>query len=125
MSYYRSLKMSRVFLIVCVFLFGQMLSIKRNKTGIEEWILKKAQHRRSYNKSLEPFVYPYDLGTWQNIRQVINWSGPVGNGMVWNVVEGCDQYTLTVRKRDYFYNKIKFSMISKKRIFRCIFSFCM
>lgn len=83
---------------VGILFFLQVMSIKNNKTGIEDWILKKAQHRRSYNKNLEEFVYPYNLGFWNNIKQVIAWSGPVGDGISWNVAEGCDQYTLTVEQ---------------------------
>ncbi|XP_018327685.1 palmitoyltransferase ZDHHC6 [Agrilus planipennis] len=76
-----------------VFVF-QMLAVIRNRTGIEDWILQKAIHRRS--DSHEVFIFPYDLGRKENIRQVLNWSlQPLGDGIHWPVREGCDQYTLT------------------------------
>lgn len=87
---------SQYLVLLLISTYSKVMSIKNNKTGIEDWILKKAQHRRSYNKNLEEFVYPYNLGFWTNIKQVITWSGPVGDGISWNVAEGCDQYTLTV-----------------------------
>lgn len=75
--------------------FVQIRAIIRNRTGIEDWILEKANHRRK--DSNEKFIFPYDLGIWNNIKQVLNFScEPVGNGVTWPVVEGCDQYTLTV-----------------------------
>lgn len=73
----------------------QIRAIVRNRTGIEDWILEKANHRLQH--STEKFVFPYDLGVRENIKQVLNMTcEPVGDGVVWNVAEGCDQYTLTV-----------------------------
>lgn len=77
----------------------QMRSILRNRTGIEDWILEKAHHRRLELKNEEKFVYPYDLGKWENLKQVLTLSGqPVGNGTDWPVKEGCNQYTITVEQ---------------------------
>lgn len=85
-----------------------MRSIIKNRTGIEDWILDKAVYRRKMitraareagdeEFNAEPFVYPYDLGTWKNIAQVLNFSClPIGDGVSWPVVDGCDQYSLTV-----------------------------
>lgn len=74
---------------------SQMRAIVRNRTVIEDWILEKAQHRRKYTSDI--FIYPYNLGVWKNIKQVINLScTPVGDGIHWPVRDGCDQYTLTV-----------------------------
>lgn len=73
----------------------QVRGILRNRTGIEDWILDKAIRRRVNSK--EKFTYPYNLGWWRNTKQVLNFSGsPIGNGVHWEVVDGCDQYTLTV-----------------------------
>lgn len=70
-------------------------AIVRNRTGIEDWILEKALFRRKDTNS--KFVYPYDLGFYRNVKEVINWNcTPVGDGINWNVADGCDQYTLTV-----------------------------
>ena len=44
----------------------------------------------------QEFVYPYDLGKWKNWLSVFSWETFYRhNGIVWPVVEGCDQYTLT------------------------------
>lgn len=72
-----------------------MRGIIRNRTGIEDWIVEKANFRRRETK--ESFKFPYDVGVWNNIKQVLNWNClPVGDGITWVVAEGCDQYTLTV-----------------------------
>lgn len=79
---------------VGMLLFLQVRGILRNRTGIEDWILDKAIRRRVNSK--EKFTYPYNLGWWRNTKQVLNFSGsPIGNGVHWEVVDGCDQYTLT------------------------------
>ena len=75
--------------------------ILKNKTGIESWIVKKAEHRREHFNMTEKFLYPYDLGRKENLRQVFNWSGdmrPIGDGFSWNVADGCDQFTLTLEQ---------------------------
>lgn len=89
-------------------LYFQLKSILRNRTGIEDWILDKAVYRRKMmmkaalevgdtEYQVEEFVYPYDLGKRKNITQVLNFSCmPIGDGVSWPIVEGCDQYTLTV-----------------------------
>lgn len=67
----------------------------RNRTGIEDWILEKANYR--YEGSDKKFIFPYDLGTWENIKQVAEPScAPIGDGIHWKVRSGCNQYTLTV-----------------------------
>jgi len=59
--------------------------------------MEKAEFRRKRFVDEPPFVYPYDLGWKKNIRLVFNKGfNPVGNGIDWPVVSGCDQYTLTV-----------------------------
>ncbi|GLV42049.1 uncharacterized protein CBL_04992 [Carabus blaptoides fortunei] len=83
-----------VVLAVGMLLFFQIRAIVRNRTGIEDWILEKANHRLQHSR--ETFVFPYDLGVSDNIKQVLNMTcEPVGDGVVWTVAEGCDQYTLT------------------------------
>lgn len=78
------------------FLF-KIRSIIRNRTGIEDWIVEKARYRREQTGEL--FVYPYDLGRQQNIQQVLSFScAPIGDGIDWQLADGCDQYTLTVCK---------------------------
>lgn len=96
-------------LVLCVFNIGlaigvvitvgalfvyQMRSIFNNRTAIEDWILEKARYRQE--RTNEPFVYPYDVGRWDNMKQVLNLTcTAAGNGVEWTVLEGCDQFTLT------------------------------
>lgn len=76
-----------------------MKSILKNQTGIEMWIIEKAMYRRMYYPELDEFVYPYDLGYKENLKQVFNNENVAkGMGIEWPVIEGCDQYTLTVSK---------------------------
>ncbi|CAG2121504.1 unnamed protein product [Medioppia subpectinata] len=42
------------------------------------------------------FVYPYNIGIWGNIKQVL--FEPIHNGIEWPVIDGCNQYTLTVEQ---------------------------
>lgn len=78
-----------------------MRSIVRNRTAIEDWILEKAKHR--YDGSDEEFLFPYDLGVWDNIKQVADLScSPIGDGIHWRVRNGCNQYTLTVKNISLF-----------------------
>ena len=59
----------------------------------------QAKHRRHHDQSLEPFVFPYHLGYRRNFTQVINWSGRCrGNGLEWEVVEGCFEFSLTAEQ---------------------------
>ncbi|KAB0790303.1 hypothetical protein PPYR_15359 [Photinus pyralis] len=83
-----------VVLAVGMLLGLQLRAIIRNRTGIEDWILEKAIYRRKDTD--DTFVFPYHLGLWRNVRQVLNVGcEPVGDGILWEVAEGCDQFTLT------------------------------
>lgn len=114
-----------VVIAVGMLLYFQLKSIIKNRTGIEDWILDKAIYRRKMmmkaaaeengdeEQQVEPFVYPYDLGCAKNIMQVLNFSClPVGDGVQWPVVDGCDQYTLTVSSRKVSFPKKSSSSIS-------------
>ncbi|XP_066247171.1 palmitoyltransferase ZDHHC6 [Euwallacea similis] len=86
-----------VVVAVGMLLIVQISSILGNRTGIEDWILEKANHRRMNTN--DKFIYPYNLGKWKNILQVLTLSGqPVGNGINWPVRDGCDQFTLTIEQ---------------------------
>ena len=114
-----------VVIAVGMLLYFQLRSVIRNRTGIEDWILDKAIYRRKQimkaaendaELQVDPFVYPYDLGSAKNLVQVVNFSCiPVGDGVEWPVVDGCDQYTLTVRKTifDDFLNSFLTFSVSK------------
>lgn len=67
----------------------------RNRTGIEDWILEKAKFRRE--ETNEIFLFPYDLGTWENIRQTFSWNNSsTTDGIYWPVRDECNQFSLTV-----------------------------
>lgn len=75
----------------------QMKAIFKNRTGIEDWVLEKAAFRREGTS--EEFLHPYDLGWKTNALQVINWSlTPKGDGINWQIREGCHQYTFTIEQ---------------------------
>ena len=68
----------------------------RNQTGIENWIIRKAQDRN--HRRMKAFAYPYNLGFRENLRQVFNWHetfNVIGDGLSWPVAIGCDEYALT------------------------------
>ncbi|XP_055325007.1 palmitoyltransferase ZDHHC6 [Sitodiplosis mosellana] len=86
-----------VVIAVGMLLYFQVRAIMRNRTGIEDWILEKANYR--YEGSDKNFIFPYDLGTWDNIKQVADPScAPIGDGIHWKVRSGCNQYTLTIEQ---------------------------
>lgn len=70
--------------------YVQFRILVSNKTSIENWIIQKALARERDDE----FIYPYDLGTKANIKQVL-WHRR-GDGITWPVIKGCNQYTLTV-----------------------------
>ncbi|GIX79122.1 palmitoyltransferase ZDHHC6 [Caerostris darwini] len=75
--------------------YVQMKQIIRNETSIEDWIVVKAYSRPRPENDV--FIYPYNLGWWQNIKQVF-WE-PQGNGMTdWPLVDGCHPYTITIEQ---------------------------
>lgn len=81
--------------IVITFLL-KVRAIVRNRTGIEEWILEKAKYRREGTNEI--FLFPYDLGTWENIKQVFYWTDTLPiEGIIWPIRDGCNEFTLTVR----------------------------
>lgn len=75
-------------------LFIQIKIIVKNETTIENWIITKAQMRE--RDTGDDFIYPYDLGVAENIKQVFYY--PLGDGITWPVVVGTNQYTLTVEQ---------------------------
>lgn len=92
-----------------------MRAVVRNRTGVEDWIVEKACHRRQGTE--EVFVFPYDLGLWANVRQVINIScAPVGDGVNWKVAHACDSFTLTV-----FYLHTIYTLHPKTNLFESEF----
>jgi len=83
-----------VVIAVGMLLVFQIKSILKNQTGIEDWIREKAdyRHRHSENK----FIWPYNIGKMNNLKQVVGWSLKAsGDGVYWQIVEGTDQFTLT------------------------------
>ncbi|KAH8379427.1 hypothetical protein KR009_004934, partial [Drosophila setifemur] len=115
--------------IACLFAFGlavgvglaciKLLYIEgkvvfQNRTEIESWIIRKANFRRDEDPQnrIEPFVYPYDLGWRGNFMEVFS---PIGDGIIWPVRPGCDQYTLTCEQLAQKKDKL-----ARTRTYRCI-----
>ncbi|XP_014262297.1 palmitoyltransferase ZDHHC6 isoform X2 [Cimex lectularius] len=93
-----------VALSVGALFFFQIRAILNNRTGIEDWIYSKAVSRRLPDDP--EFIYPYDLGWKQNLLQVFNINmETVGDGITWPVVEGCNQYTLTIEQKEQKHEK--------------------
>jgi len=83
-----------VVIAVGLLFFFQIRSILRNQTGIEDWIREKADYRLA--PTGQTFTWPYDVGRWNNLRQVVGWScTPSGDGIQWPLAEGATHYTLT------------------------------
>lgn len=88
-----------VFFALSFLLYIQVKSILRNRTGVEDWIIEKAEERRNLDPTLPTFVYPYDLGWRQNIKQVFNFrKANQTDGITWEVRKGCAEYDLTVEQ---------------------------
>merc|ERR1712111_21611 len=86
-----------VVLAVGALLYFQLRSIWRNQTGIEDWIIEKANYRRKDTE--DKFVHPYDLGIWNNLKGVLTWTCiPDSDGIEWALLEGCGKYALTVEQ---------------------------
>ncbi|XP_071829499.1 palmitoyltransferase ZDHHC6-like [Apostichopus japonicus] len=84
-----------VMIAVGFLLYVQLKVVRRNETGIESWIRAKAEAREREDE----FIYPYNLGWKENMKQVLRWQGrPQGDGFTWPVVKGCNQYTLTMEQ---------------------------
>lgn len=62
----------------------QLKNILFNQTTIEYRVVHWA-------RQMESFIYPYDLGLKENLLQVVRTDG---DGLIWPVRAGCDQYTL-------------------------------
>lgn len=104
-------------------LFFQLKAVFTNRTGIEDWIVDKAIFRRKAmlraaheagdkDYKIDEFKYPYDLGWYKNALQVLNFScAPVGDGISYPVIDGCDDYTLTVRDFQQLLNFNNFLII--------------
>ncbi|XP_064458012.1 palmitoyltransferase ZDHHC6-like [Ornithodoros turicata] len=75
-------------------LYIQIKIIIRNETTIENWIVTKAHMRE--RELGDEFVYPYDIGVAENIKQVF--LKKLGDGINWPIVAGTNQYTLTVEQ---------------------------
>lgn len=79
-----------VFLGVGCLLYIQLKIAFSNQTSIEEWIMVK-----SVTRADGPFVYPYDLGWWRNLRLLFCQDS---DGINWPVREGCHEFALTAEQ---------------------------
>uniref|UniRef100_A0A0N5AXK5 Palmitoyltransferase n=1 Tax=Syphacia muris TaxID=451379 RepID=A0A0N5AXK5_9BILA len=88
-----------VIVAVGFLLYVQLRIVFYNRTGVEEYIIGKAE---SYNRP-KPFIYPYNLGWKRNLLEVLgSWNGYTrGNGIWWPVVAPTHQFTFSVRNLLY------------------------
>ncbi|PVD39528.1 hypothetical protein C0Q70_02162 [Pomacea canaliculata] len=102
-----------VVIAVGMLFYMQIKSVLKNETAIESWIIDKALDReRSDDEG--PFIYPYHLGWRRNLKEVFTRTGkPRSDGFVWPVVEGCNQYTLTLEQ---LYQKME----KRERTIQCV-----
>ncbi|GAB1608480.1 palmitoyltransferase ZDHHC6-like [Argonauta hians] len=76
----------------------QFHEILKNETAIESWIIEKAKSRERSPDEAE-FMFPYNIGWKKNLRLVFWPSNQVkSNGIVWPIIDSCNQYTLTVEQ---------------------------
>uniref|UniRef100_A0AC35UAZ2 Palmitoyltransferase n=1 Tax=Rhabditophanes sp. KR3021 TaxID=114890 RepID=A0AC35UAZ2_9BILA len=76
----------------------QMKGILRNKTQLEEFICEKL--KIEFEK-MEDFPYPYDLGKWENLKQIFcHGNTPKGNGIWWDTTEETNNLTLGLYQRE-------------------------
>jgi len=103
------------FIAVGVLLYQQVKIALTNKTGIELWILEKAKWRRKeVLKTEEAFVFPYDLGWRENLNETIGF-GTRADGIFYPVVDGSNQFALTVEQ------KLQKSLKKEKSVrFKCV-----
>jgi len=75
----------------------QIKCVSTNISGIESWILDKAKRPRPEG---EVFVHPYHLGWRRNLRETFCRKEEYDDdeGTVWPVIDGCNQYTLTIEQ---------------------------
>ncbi|CAL1527464.1 unnamed protein product [Lymnaea stagnalis] len=93
-----------VIIAVGMLFYIQIRSVLKNETGIESWIIDKALDR-DRTEDEGDFIYPYNLGWKENLKQVFTLKGrPKSNGFHWDVADKCHQFTLTIeqiiQKRD-------------------------
>lgn len=103
-----------VVIAVGMLLYLQIRAIARNRTGIEDWIIEKARFRSQ--KTGIKFIYPYDLGCQENVKNFISLGfhpAPEQQNceIQWPVVDGCDQYTLTREQLEQKKDKQKRTVI--------------
>ena len=76
-----------VVIAVGMLLVFQLKAVAKNQTGIEDWIKEKADFR--LRQTERKFTWPYDLGRWANLKQVLSLTSctPQGDGIDWVLVE--------------------------------------
>ncbi|CBY11136.1 unnamed protein product [Oikopleura dioica] len=85
---------------VGILLYSQLQIVLTNMTGIESWIVEKANWRLNevLEKKNEEFNYPYDLGKSANFWQVFGRPDEKVNGFDFPVKEDCHKYSLSIEQ---------------------------
>uniref|UniRef100_A0A8R1V5P1 Palmitoyltransferase n=1 Tax=Pristionchus pacificus TaxID=54126 RepID=A0A8R1V5P1_PRIPA len=89
-----------VAIAVGILLFIQLKGIYKGKTALEEYIVSKADHwreeRSEEGEEVTPFIFPYDMGWKNNLKEILSgWGDARGNGVWWPVKNGTNQFTLS------------------------------
>ncbi|GAB6028399.1 hypothetical protein CHUAL_002563 [Chamberlinius hualienensis] len=86
-----------VILALGVLFIIQFKSIMKNETAVENWIVTKAKRPRPEG---EVFIFPYNLGWKVNLKNAFCAVDRFDDddGVIWPIVEGCNQFTLTIEQ---------------------------
>lgn len=92
-----------------------MKYVLKNCTNIEDWIVGKAISRREQDPSLPPFVYPYNLGRINNLKEVniiINFYIIYNNVQVPNLIIFIFIYYSSLSKEMAFIGKYEMDVVN-------------
>jgi len=98
-----------VIIAVGILLIVQLKCAFTNRTAIEDYICRKANHRHRKDS----FIFPYDLGWRRNTSEIFNGGRSIsrGNGVWWPIRHGCTQFTFSVEQLSQKAIKCHFSKI--------------
>eukprot|EP00040_Diaphanoeca_grandis_P002965 m.23248 g.23248 ORF g.23248 m.23248 type:complete len:383 (-) comp14136_c0_seq1:61-1209(-) len=86
----------------------QWFGIVRNQTQVELWIMKKT----TFREREDVFLFPYDLGWRQNLKQFFNNAWQPDDGISWETKEGSTLYSLSEEQLAQKAEKYAFASIN-------------